>query len=51
MGNGRVNYLTGVGLGSQVDLILTNIGPYILLLGFKITVKVLGNGYLEETVV
>ena len=35
----------------QVDLFLTNIGPKILHLGFKITVKVLGNGYLEERVV
>ena len=33
----------------QVDLFLTSIGPKMLHLGFKITVKVLGYGYLEET--
>ena len=35
----------------QVDQFLTNIGPKMLHLGFKITIKVLGNGYLEETAV
>ena len=35
----------------QVDLFLTNIGPKMLHLGLKITVKVLSNGYLEETAV
>ena len=35
----------------QVDLFLTNTWPRMLHLGFKITVKVLGNGYLEETAV
>ena len=35
----------------QVDLVLTKIGHYLLLLGFKITDKVLGNEYLEETAV
>ena len=35
----------------QVDRFLTNIGPKMLHLGFKITVKVLGNGYLKETAV
>ena len=52
MGNGRVNYFdwrwAWVG---QVDLFLTNIGPKMLHLGFKITAKVLGNEYLEETAV
>ena len=52
MGSGRVNYFdwrwTWVG---QVDLFLTNIGPKMLHLGLKITVKVLGNGFLKETAV
>ena len=43
--------LTEVGLVGQVDLILTKIWHYLLLLGFKITVKVLGSEYLEETAV
>ena len=43
--------LTEVGLVGQVDLVLTNIGPKMLHLDFKITVKVLGNEYLEETTV
>ena len=49
MGHGSVNYFdwrwAWVG---QVDLFLTNFGPKMLHLGFKITVKVLGNEYLKE---
>ena len=52
IGNGRVNYFDWrwAWIG-QVDLFLTNIGPKMLHLGFKITFKVLGNEYLEETAV
>ena len=35
----------------QIDLVLTNIGPEMLHLGFKITVKVLGNKYLKTAAV
>ena len=52
MGHGSVNYFdwSWAWVG-QVDLFLTNIGPKMLHLGFKITVKVLGNRFLEETAV
>ena len=52
MGNGKVNYFdqkwAWVG---QVDLFLTNIGPRMLHLGLKITVKVMSNGFFKETAV
>ena len=44
----ELTILTEVGLGSQVDLILTNIGQYLLLLGLTIQVKVYGGQKLEE---